>query len=199
MLISNIDCAAPKIGCSRAKTLENANSAGNWPHLIAKNMPIAHSAAIIDLTTARAKSAAINLPNGQKVRVVSPTIENHQKPSEIFGCDSRQLFVVKPLHGKLSEKDLSALETVVLLEGLRTIVILLDASSSIAPPPGYERLIWLIAPEYCDRQRQQELFQETTSILGRSGCLQKMARHLKILAATYNRETGVIQQVSSLE
>jgi hypothetical protein len=198
MLVSDIDCAAPPIGCSRAKVLDNASAAGDWSNLLAGNIPMAHSTAIIDLTTARSKNSAISLPNGRKVRVVSPTTENHQKPWEIFGCDSRQLFVVKPLHGKLSKKDVSALETVVLLDGLRTIVILLDASSSIAPPPGYERLIWLIDPEYCDRQRQQELFQETTSALGRSRYLQKMDRHLKILAATYNQETGIIQQVSNL-
>ena len=120
----------------------------------------------------------------------------HQEIWEIFGCASNQLFVVKPLQGKISQKDLSALETVVMLEGLRTLAILLDAPSSVVPPPGYERLIWHIDPEYCGQQHQQALLKTTTEALGRSRYLKKMwtQKQLEVLTANYNRQTGAIER-----
>jgi hypothetical protein len=178
MLVSELNYAMPNVAgaasiqnhCPELPVLGNTDFCEDWSNLLAGNLPAAYSVAIIDLAT------------------------TNRAPWEIFGCDSCQLFVLKPLQGKLSEKDLGALESVALLEGLRTIVILVDASSSIVPPPGYERLIWHIDPEYCGRQRQQALLQETSVALGRSHCLQKMwfHQHLEILTATYHHQTGAL-------
>jgi hypothetical protein len=122
--------------------------------------------------------------------------QERQQTWEIFGCASGQLFTIEPLQGRLSAKDLSALETVVLLEGLRNLVILLDAPSAIVPPPGYERLIWHIDPEYCGQQRQQELLKVTMETLRRSPYLKKMwiEKQLEVLTANYDRQLGVIEK-----
>ncbi len=126
--------------------------------------------------------------------------QQHRQIWEIFGCASDQLFAIEPLQGKLSDKDLSVLESVVLLEGLGHLVILLDAPSSIVPPPGYERLIWHIDPEYCGQQRQQELLKATLQTLGHSRYLKKMwaEKRLEVLTANYDRRLGVIERSTNL-
>jgi hypothetical protein len=129
-----------------------------------------------------------------------PGSQAHRQIWEIFGCSSDQLFAIEPLQGKLSDKDLSVLESVVLLEGLGHLVILLDAPSSIVPPPGYERLIWHIDPEYCGQQRQQELLKATIQTLGHSRYLKKMwtEQRLEVLTANYDRHLGIIERSTNL-
>jgi hypothetical protein len=148
----------------------------NWASfLTGSDRPVA----VIDLTSRKQHSS-----------------QQHRQIWEIFGCPSDRLFAIEPLQGKLSDKDLSVLESVVLLEGLGQLVILLDAPSSIVPPPGYERLIWHIDPEYCGQQRQQELLKATIQTLGHSRYLKKMwtEQRLEVLTANYDRHLGIIER-----
>jgi hypothetical protein len=170
--------ASDSIATSPAQYLHLAPQ--NWASFLTGSD---HPIAVIDLTS-RAQYGS----------------QQYQKTWEIFGCPSNQLFVVEPLQGKLSDKDLSVLESVVLLEGLGHLVILLDAPSSIVPPPGYERLIWHIDPEYCGQQRQQELLKATIQTLGHSRYLKKMwvEQRLEVLTANYDRHLGVIARSTNL-
>jgi hypothetical protein len=117
---------------------------------------------------------------------------------EIFDCDSRQLFIIRPHHSKLSTQDLSALEYITLLGGAHTLVLLTDATSATVPPPGYERLIWHIDPEYCGRERQQEQLRSAIAKLNTSPCLQRLflGNQVETLMATYDASTIRVELVS---
>jgi hypothetical protein len=122
----------------------------------------------------------------------------HQQIWEIFGCASERLFMIEPCKGQLSRKELSALETVVLLEGLRNLIVLLDSPQTMLPPPGYERLIWQIDPEYYAQQHHQELLKATTAALSQSRYLKKMwtAKRLAVATANYDRQRGIIERTA---
>jgi hypothetical protein len=156
-----------------------------WAALLAGNQRFQSGSAAVTATShdhSRPSVAIVNLTTADR------------SMAEIFDWEGHGLFVVSPCQGKLSTGDLSGLEYTVLVEGTRTIVVVVDAPSSLVPPPGYERLIWHIDPEYCGSQRQQEALRAVIDTMQRSAVIRKAQTKgkLLIIPATYDHIHGTV-------